>query len=127
MNNRTTEQQIEDLNRQLELLVVQQDDINVRVIDTRNRVARLTTTLRREHTTLQEETTTVVTAERIQERTEAVSGSGYYIGDQVEVRYPREGQASSGVVIGRTKDQLLKVQTASGKVIRRLPKNVRLS
>ena len=127
MSNRTTEQQIEDLNRQLELLVVQQDDVNARVIDTRNRVEILTTTLRGEHTTRQEEITTVVTAERAQQRTEAVLGSGYCIGDQVDIRHPREGQESSGVVIGRTKDQLLKVQTASGNVIRRLPKNVRLS
>ena len=127
MNNRTTEQQIEELTRQLELLVVQQDDINGRVIDTRNKVARLNITLRRGRTTLQEETITVVTAERIQERTEAVSGSGYYIGDQVDVRHPREGQDSSGVVVGRTKDRLLKILTSSGQVIRRLPKNVRLS
>ena len=79
MSNRTTEQQIEDLNRQLELLVVQQDDVNARVIDTRNRVEILTTTLRGEHTTRQEEITTVVTAERAQQRTEAVLGSGYCI------------------------------------------------
>ena len=124
---RTTEQRITDLTRKLELLVVQQNKINVRVNNTRNRVARLTTTLQQKNRSLQEEIATVITTERVQERTEAVAGSGYYIGDQVDMQNPNKGQDSSGVVIGRTKYQLIKIQTESGKVLRRLPKNIRLS
>ena len=123
MNNGTTNEQITNLTRELENLVIEQEALNNRVTETRERVAALHGIAQLE---LREQRT-IVTAERVQERTEAIEGTGYYIGDQVDIHNPSLGQELRGTVIGKTKDNLLRIQTRTGKVLRRLPKNVRLS
>ena len=56
---------------------------------------------------------------------ELVSGSGIYEGDRVRVINPNKGQERTGESSGTTKDGLIKVSTDSGRVIRRLPKNLK--
>ena len=58
-------------------------------------------------------------------RVSAVAGSGYHIGDHVILVNPSENQENHGIVIGETRDGLLKVKPPLGKYIKRLPKNVR--
>jgi hypothetical protein len=56
---------------------------------------------------------------------ELESGSGIYEGDRVRVINPNKGQERTGEAFGTTKDGLIKVSTDSGRVIRRLPKNLK--
>ena len=63
--------------------------------------------------------------ERNSAREEAAEGSGYYIREVITILNPSEGQERYGIIIGRTRDNLPKLQPTQGKVIRRLPKNVR--
>ena len=123
MTNMTTGEQVADLTRELEKLGIQQDELNNRGAETRSRVTALNTIALREQ---QEQRTTGVT-ERVGKRTEAVKGSGYFIGDQVDIRNPSRGQELQGTVVGRTKDNLLRILTKSGATLRRIPKNVRRS
>ena len=127
MINRTTEEKLTEVTRHLDLLVLHQEQITAQVNQARSAVTRLTAELLVENRAPQTEATAADIAERVPERIEAVIGSRYYIGDQVEVLNPARGQETEGVVIGKTKDNLLRIQTVTEKVIRRLPKNVRLS
>lgn len=127
MINRTTEEKLTEVTRQLDLLVLHQEQITAQVNQARSTVTRLIVELLVENRAPQTEATAADIAERMPERIEAVIGSRYYIGDQVEVLNPARGQETEGVVIGKTKDNLLRIQTVTEKVIRRLPKNVRLS
>ena len=123
MINKTTGEQLAKLTRELENLVIEQDKINIRVAETRSRVASLKAIAKQE---LQEQRP-IVTAERVARRTEVIRGSGYYIGDKVDIRNPSLGQELQGTVVGKTRDNLLRIQTEGGKILRRLPKNVRRS
>ena len=105
MINRTTGEQIANL-RELDNLVIEQDALNSRVAETRNRVATLQALAQQE---LQEQRT-VVTAERVRNRTEAVTGSGYFIGDQIDIHNPSLGQELQGTIVGKTKDNLLRIK-----------------
>ena len=123
MTNRTTGKQIADLTKELEKLVIQQDELNNRVAETRSRVTALNTIALREQ---QEQKTTGIT-EHVGKRTETVNGSRYFIGDQVDIRNPSRGQELQGTVVGMTKNNLPRVLTKGGVTLRRLPKNVRRS
>ena len=115
MSTETTSEQIEELTKKLEKLVVEQDDINSRVAATRSKVKVL-------HELAQEET-----RKQNENRTEAIAGSGYFIGDLVDIQNPSPGQEVRGKVVGKTKDNLLRIQTETGVTIRRIPRNVQLS
>ena len=145
MSNRTLEDKIEELTERLNRLTSQQDNINIRVINTRREIntlreaaqASTTTTTRAtrpgtvyhvsEHG-FQASTTAKITTNRDKpKRTAVITGSGYYIGDQVQIINPSPGQQDQGIVIGETKDKLLKIKPPQGRYIKRLPKNVRKS
>ena len=127
MINRTTEEKLTEVTRQLDLPILHQEQITAQVNQARSAVTRLIVELLVENRAPQTEATAADIAEHVPERIEAVIGYRYYIGDQVEVLNPARGQETEGVVIGKTKDNLLRIQTVTEKVIRRLPKNVRLS
>ena len=57
---------------------------------------------------------------------ELIPGSGIYEGDRVEVINPSKGQEKKGEAFGIIKDGLIKVSTNSGRVIKILPKNLRI-
>ena len=149
MSNRTLEERIEELTTRLNRLTLQQDNINIRVIYTRRELATLrdavqanktTTTRTRTRTPelgagyhvsehgFQASTTANPTTDRDDSRKiTVVTGSGYCIGDQVQIINPSPGQEDQGVVIGETRDKLLKIKPILGRYIKRLPKNVRKS
>ena len=105
---------LEELTSQLDGLTVEQDNINSRVVSTRREVAIVKARIAAN-----------ITREAANNRTSAVTGSGYYVHDRVIIINPSKGQGNSGAVVGETRDGLLKIKPPSGKVIRRLPKNVR--
>ena len=45
-------------------------------------------------------------------------------GDKVTIINPSKGQEKEGIICGITKDNLIKLKTPKGKIIRRLPKNL---
>ena len=55
---------------------------------------------------------------------ELVSGSGVYEGNRVKVTNRSKRQEEEGEAFGVTRDKLVKVQTRSGKIIRRMSKNL---
>jgi hypothetical protein len=55
-----------------------------------------------------------------------VPGSDLKVGDIVEINNPDHNQETSGVVIGATRDQKIKIRTATGHTIRRVPNNLTL-
>ena len=114
MNNRTLEERLKELTLKLEKLSTQQDEIQERV-----------TQIKEEVQSLREETKQSSAQDKDTNRTAAVHGSGYHIGDKVEIINPSRGQENQGVIIGVTKDNLLKIKPEVGKYIKRLPKNVR--
>ena len=118
MINKTLEERLEELTLRLVELTIQQDSVNNSVLQTRREVEIINTAIRTR-------TRETVAAPVRSERVAAVIGSGYYIGDRVTILNPVQGQETHGVVIGETKDRLLKVKPLSGKYIKRLPKNVR--
>ena len=59
-------------------------------------------------------------------RHELIPDSGIREGDPVKVTNPSKGQEKKGRASGITKNGLIKVSTASGRVIKRLPKNLRV-
>ena len=115
MSNETTNEQIENLTKKLEILVVEQDEINSRVAETRTRVKALRKLAQQEK------------REQKGNRTEAIAGSGYFIGDLVDIQNPSPGQETRGTIVGKTKGNLLRIQTEGENNLRRAPKNVRLS
>ena len=115
MSNKTTREQTENLTRKLENLVIKQDAINSRVAETRTRIKALRELSQRD------------TWEQKGDRTKAILGSGYFIGDLVDIRNPSLGQELRGTIVGTTKDYSLRIQTEAGNTLRRVPKNVRLS
>ena len=109
------------MTQELERLVIQQDKINSKVKETRDRVAILKNIAQQERQSQEQASST----ESLKRTSEAIKGSGYFIGEQVEIRNPSRGQENQGTIIGKTRDNLLSIKTKSGKIIRRLPKNVR--
>ena len=61
-----------------------------------------------------------------QTRHELIPDSGIREGDPVKVINPSKGQEKKGRASGITKNGLIKVSTISGRVIKRLPKNLRV-
>jgi len=61
-----------------------------------------------------------------QPRHELIPYSGIREGDPVKVTNLSKGQEKKGRASGITKNGLIKVSTASGRVIKRLPKNLRV-
>ena len=118
MINRTLEERLEELTERLNLLTIQQDSINEQVLLTRREVVTVTSALR-------DNVREAAAADTTRGRVSAVTGSGYYIGDQVVIINPSSNQENHGVVIGETRDGLLKIKPPLGKFIKRLPKNVR--
>ena len=110
------EENLAELTTRLQYLTIQQDKVNIRVIHTRREVATMTTAIRDRAI---ETTTPPTTSERVK----AVVDSGYHVGDEVTIINPTPGQESHGVIIGETKDGLLKIKPTVGKYIKRLPKN----
>ena len=119
MIKRTLEERLADLTTKLEDLTIQQDEINERVIHIRREVATLTAAI--QYTSTQAATATRNETNRI----EAVARSGYYIEELVAIINPSRGHEHHGIIIGETRDKLLKVKPSVGKYIKRLPKNVR--
>ena len=115
MGNEITSEQIENLTKKLEKLVIEQDEINSRVAATRSKVKSLRKLSQEEK------------REQKGIRTESIAGSVYYIGNLVDIRNPSPGQELRVTIVGRTKDNLLRIQTEAGTTLRRIPKNVRLS
>ena len=66
------------------------------------------------------------TTNTARKRVSAVAGSGYHVGDYVLITNPSANQEKQGEVVRETKDGLLKIKTPKGKIIRRLPKKVRI-
>ena len=62
----------------------------------------------------------------LQPRHELIPDLGIREGDQVRVIKPSKGQEKKGKASGITKNGLIKVSTANGRVIKRLPKNLRV-
>ena len=121
MVKKTTGDKIAHLTQELERLVIQQDKINSKVKETRDRVAILKNIAQQERQSQEQASST----ESLKRTSEAIKGSGYFIGEQVEIRNPSRGQENQGTIIGKTRDNLLSIKTKSDKIIRRLPKNVR--
>ena len=121
MINKTLEERLEELTERLNILTLQQDSINEQVLLTRREVTTVTTAIR-DNT---RGTAAAAAANITRERVSAVAGSGYYIGDHVVIINPTGNQENHGIVIGETRDGLLKVKPPLGKFIKRLPKNVR--
>ena len=121
MINKTLEERLEELTERLNILTLQQDSINEQVLLTRGEVTAVTTAIR--DNTRGAAATAAATINR--ERVSAVAGSGYHIGDHVVIINPAVNQENHGIVIGETRDGLLKVKPPLGKYIKRLPKNVR--
>ena len=117
MTNKTLEERLEELTLRLVDLTIQQDSVNNRVLQTRMEVEIITTAIRDR---ARETTAAPVRSDRVS----AVTGLGYYIGDQVTITNPVPGQETHGVIIGETKDKLLEIKPPLGKYIKRLPKNV---
>ena len=124
MINRTLEERLEELTTRLNRLTLQQDDINIRVIHTRKELATLIEAIQASTATTTT-TTTPVASRNESRRTVAVAGSGYYVGDRVTIINPSPGQEDQGVIIGETRDKLLKIKPSLGKYIKMLPKNVK--
>ena len=118
--NKTLEERLDELTERLNFLTIQQDNINEQVTHTRREVVTITTAIRDNAREVAEAEATVTRG-----RVSAVTGSGYYVGDQVVIINPSEGQENHGTVIGETRDGLLKIKPTLGKYIKRLPKNVR--
>ena len=118
MINKTLEERLEELNTRLNQLTIQQDNINEQVTHTRREVETVATEIRSRTRRPRE-------PETRRESVSAVAGSGYLVGDQVVIINPSPGQENHGVVSGKTRDGLLRIQPPTGKCIRRLPKNVR--
>ena len=121
MINKTLEERLEELTERLNILTLQQDSINEQVLLTRREVTTVTTAIR-DNT---RGTAAAAAANITRERVNTVAGSGYYIGDHVVIINPTGDQENHGIVIGETRDGLLKVKPPLGKFIKRLPKNVR--
>ena len=118
MPNKALEEKLDELTTRLNYLTIQYDNINEQVIHTRREVATITTAIRDNARETTEATTN-------KERVSAVAGSGHYVGEQVVIVNPSTGQENHGVVIGETRNGLLKIKPPLGKYITRLPKNVR--
>ena len=100
-------QEVEELREKLENLEIKQQNLNKEIQETKTRLEKLAST-------------------KQVEQKEVVSGSGFYQGDKVRVINPSRGQDNTGIICGSTKDNLVKLKTAKGNTIRRLPKNLRL-
>ena len=120
MINKTLEERLEELTERLNILTLQQDSINEQVLLTRREVTNVTTAIR-DNTRGAAAAAATINRERVS----AVAGSGYHIGDHVVIINPAVNQENHGIVIGETRDGLLKVKPPLGKYIKRLPKNVR--
>ena len=109
MINRTLEEQLEALTSRLARLTAEHDNIKSRVLNTRREAETIIAEISARS---REETVTNTTREAMTNRTSALVGSGYYVGDQVIVINPSEGQGNHGVVIGE-KERFTKNKTSA--------------
>ena len=114
MNNEKIEKKIKELTEKLDKLTFIQQQTNTEIRKTRSAVKALNRTLR--HTTTYNQEREIIV--------EIIPGSGLHKGDKVDVLHPNIGQEKQGTVVGKTKDNLVKVETPSKGINSRLPKNL---
>ena len=97
--------EVEELRKTLETLEIRQDGLRREIRAVRTKIDRLSTTGK-------------VT------QGEILPNTRLHHGDKVTVINPSKGQEKEGIICGITKDNLIKLKTPKGKIIRRLPKNL---
>jgi len=110
MDNKETEGVLAEVTEKLDRLLITQQQTNTEIKKTRAAVKALCARLTHD-----------------QEReinTEIIPGSGLHKGDKVTIRNPNKGQEKRGTVIGKTRDNLIKLETPGKATIKRSPKNL---
>ena len=97
--------EIEELRKILETVEIRQNGLRREIRAVRTKIDRLSTTGK-------------VTQEEI------LPNTRLHHGDKVTVLNPSKGQEKEGIICGTTIDNLIKLKTPKGKIIRRLPKNL---
>ena len=110
MDNKETERALEKVTEKLDKLLITHQQTNTELKKTKAGVKALYTKLTHDH------------ERRIS--VEIIPGSGLQKGDKVTILNPNEGQEKRGTVVGKTKDNLIKIETPGKATIRRLPKNL---
>ena len=96
--------EIEELRRTLQTLEIRKNGLRREVRAVRTKIDRLSTAGRATQ--------------------EILPNTRLHHGDKVTVINPSKGQENEGIICGITKDNLIKLKTPKGKIIRRLPKNL---
>ena len=104
MTGRENQDKVQELINRLELLSIQQEKLTEDILKAKEEVNKLT---------------------KVNLKTELIEGSGICLGDSIEILNPNQNQFTTGIVIGKTKDHLVKFKSITGQVIRRLPKNIK--
>ena len=97
--------EIEELRKKLETIETRQNGLRREIRAVRTKIDRLSTAGK-------------VTKEEI------LPSTRLHHGDKVTVLNPSKGQEKEGIICGTTIDDLIKLKTPKGKIIRRLPKNL---
>ena len=110
MDNKETEGALTRITEKLDSLILTQQQTNTEIRETRAAVRALRARLTHDQ-------------ERQNSR-EIIPGSGLRKGDKVKVLNPNKGQEKRGTVVGKTRDNLIKLETPGKATIKRLPKNL---
>lgn len=110
MNNKETERALEKVTEKLDKLLITQQQTNTEIKKTRAVVKALYTRLTHD--------------QEIGISAEIIPGSGLHKGDKVIILNPNKGQENQGTVVGKTRDNLIKIETPGKTTIKRLPKNL---